>query len=197
MTTKREGGMRELMWPRAGLMRRLLLATSLTLVVFSDVVPTSPRGCSCCFSGCGGSLSDAASVCRAHALLHRRDELATEVISTPSCARGTRASRSSGAAMVAVEAETGTCAIAKRAEAPIQAISIAQAVQEEDSQCAGPCNRGGPLRHQRCQQGGSNGKRVMGKCITKTTMTAQRTRRCRVMLELSFRCLTSACARSF
>jgi hypothetical protein len=80
------------MWPRAGLMRRLLLATSLTLVVFSDVVPTSPRGCSCCFSGCGGSLSDAASVCRAHALLHRRDELATEVISTPSCARGTRAS---------------------------------------------------------------------------------------------------------
>ena len=82
------------MWPRAGLMRRLLLATSLSLFFFSDVVPTSPRGCSCCCSGCAGSLSDASSVCRAHALLRRQDrkDLDTEVMDTPSCARVTSAS---------------------------------------------------------------------------------------------------------
>ena len=69
------------MWPRSGQMRRLLLATSLTLFVFSDEVPTNPRGCSSCCSGCGGSLSDSTSVCRAHAVLRKRDrkELATEL----------------------------------------------------------------------------------------------------------------------
>ena len=91
MTKGREVGVREPMWQRAGLMRRLLLATSLTLFVSSDVVPASPRGCSSSCCGCGGSLSDAASICRAHALLRKRDlkELATEVRGTPSCARGT------------------------------------------------------------------------------------------------------------
>ena len=87
--------MREPMWPRAGLMRRLLLlATSLILFVSSDIVPTSPRGCSSCCSGCGGSLSDATSICQEHAFLRRRDrkELATEVMGTPCCARGTSAS---------------------------------------------------------------------------------------------------------
>ena len=137
MTTGHEGGMRELMWQRAGLLRRLVLATSLTLFVSSDVVPTSPCGCICYCSGCGGSLPDSTSVCRAHALLRQRDrkELATEVWGTPSCARGTSASLAALGRMPlqlrggegAVEAETETCAIAKRAEATIQAMSIAQA----------------------------------------------------------------------
>ena len=94
MTTRREGGMREPTWPRPGLMCRLLLATSLTLFVFSGVVPTSLRGGSCCCCGCGGSLPDATSVCQAHALLRRRDrkELIRKVMGTPSCVRGTSAS---------------------------------------------------------------------------------------------------------
>jgi hypothetical protein len=200
--------MREPTWPRPGLMCRLLLATSSTLFVFSGVLPTSLRGGSCCCSGFCVSFSDATSVRQAHAFLRRRDrkELTREVMGTPSCARGTRASLAALRRQMPLQLRGGDGGgggrdrdmrdrEASRGSHPGNFNSPGGT--RKDAQCAGPCNRGGPLGHQRCQQGGSNGKRLTGKCITPTTMTAQRIGRCRVRLELSFRGPTSARARIF
>ena len=194
MTTRREGGMREPMWLRAGLMRRLLLATSLTLFVFSDVVPSSPSPRMQLLllrvrrQPFGRNL-DLPST--RNTLLRRRDrkELTTAVMGTLSCARGTSASLAALRRQMPLQLRGGDGGGGGRD----------RDIRDTRGRCTmrRSMQLRGPTSPPALPAGWEQRETPVGKCILTTTMTAQRIGRCRVRLELSFRGPTSARARNF